>query len=60
MLEYTEDELYEMKRATFEGMTLGSCNVCGYEQEIEPDGNYQCPECGNGKLQSVLIKYGMI
>ena len=60
MDEWTEDELYEMERATFEGVTLGSCNSCGHEQEIEPDGDYPCPECGKGRLQSVLMKYGMI
>jgi hypothetical protein len=54
---------YEMQLAEdaiMDGVTLGSCDACGYEQNVEPDGSYPCPECGKGKLQSVLMKYGLI
>tara|TARA_Y100000310_G_scaffold186420_1_gene186582 strand:- start:2128 stop:2304 length:177 start_codon:yes stop_codon:yes gene_type:complete len=54
---------YEMQLAEdaiMDGVTLGSCNKCGHEQEVEPDASYPCPECKDGKLQSVLMKYGLI
>lgn len=36
------------------------CSKCGYEQEVEPDADYPCPECGVGRLRSPLIVMGMI
>ena len=60
MDEMTEDELYEIERATFDSVTTGKCDECGHEQDVEPDGSYPCPECGKGKLQSILMKYGLI
>jgi predicted RNA-binding Zn-ribbon protein involved in translation (DUF1610 family) len=56
----TEDEMRQCEDATVDGVCEGTCNECGYSQPVEPDASYPCPECGNGKLQSILRKYGII
>jgi len=33
---------------------------CEYETAIEPDGDYQCPECNIGRVTSHLLQYGLI
>jgi len=42
------------------GTVEGECDSCGHTDTVEPDGDYPCSECGEGRLQSPLIKYGMI
>lgn len=36
------------------------CSVCGYSQDVEPDADYPCPECNEGRLVSSLRRAGMI
>ena len=55
-----DNEMQQIEEAMVDGVTLGTCNRCGYEQNVEPDASYPCPECGDGKLQSILRKYGLI
>ena len=38
----------------------GACDVCGYGCSIEPDADYDCPECGEGRLTSPLVTWGLI
>jgi len=33
---------------------------CGHSARIEPDGDYECPECKEGRLVSPLIVEGLI
>ena len=56
----TPEELGQCEDAIMDGRCEGECSECGYSQTVEPDGDYPCPECGEGRIQSVLIKYGMI
>lgn len=44
----------------FDSVQDGECDVCGYATTVEPDADYPCPECGEGRLQSVLIQQGLI
>ena len=36
------------------------CGKCGHSQDVEPDADYPCPECGKGRLVSPLRQLGMI
>jgi len=56
------DELIDEMRGQMFGTGHYSarCGECGYEQDVEPDADYPCPECSEGRLQSALIKMGMI
>lgn len=56
----TEDELSQCEDAILNGVCEGTCDECGHSQTVEPDASYPCPECGKGKLQSILRKYGLI
>ena len=55
-----EQELDAMEQWDMDGTCQGTCNKCGHEQTVEPDGDYPCPECKGGRLQSPLIRAGMI
>lgn len=37
-----------------------TCEKCGHSQDVEPDASYPCPECGEGILESQLMKMGLI
>ena len=37
-----------------------TCKECGYSQDVEPDADYPCPECGKGRMISQLRMYGLI
>ena len=56
----TQEQMQEIEQAMADSVCVGECQECGYSQDVEPDGNYPCPECGDGKLQSPLVKYGII
>jgi len=37
-----------------------TCEKCGYTQNVEPDADYPCTECGEGRLIFPLRIYGLI
>lgn len=43
-----------------QGFDDAECGECGYAARVEPDGDYACPECGDGRLRSSLIDEGLI
>mgnify|MGYP003643477475 CR=1 FL=1 len=43
-----------------QGFDDAECDACGYARTVEPDGDYPCPECGEGRLQSCLVRDGII
>jgi hypothetical protein len=50
----------ELERIMWEGVADVECAVCGYGARIEPDADYPCPECEEGRLVSPLILEGLI
>ena len=42
------------------GCCLGSCDNCSHEMIVEPDANYPCPECEQGRVMSPLLRGGLI
>lgn len=42
------------------GSCEGTCDSCGHEMTVEPDGDYPCPECGKGRVTSPLVRAGLI
>jgi len=56
----TEDEMRQCEDATVDGVCEGTCNKCGHSQPVEPDAYFPCPECKEGKVASILMKYGLI
>ena len=56
----TQEELLQCEAAIMDGVCEGECAECGHSQTVEPDGDYPCPECGEGRLQSILMKHGLI
>jgi len=50
----------ELERIMFDGIAEVECEGCGYEATIEPDADYPCPECPDGRLVSPLILEGLI
>ena len=59
MDEYTIEELEQIMRdGTVEvGCTNPECDLIA---TIEPDGDYQCYQCGVGRLTSPLVLLGLI
>ena len=50
----------ELERIMFDGVAEVECEACGHGATVEPDGDYPCPECGEGRLVSPLILEGLI
>ena len=57
MTTYTNEELEQI---ISEGVAEVECPKCGCWATIEPDADYPCPECGEGRLVSPLILAGLI
>ncbi len=55
-----EDIMRQLDDAIVDGVCEGTCNKCDYSQDVEPDAYFPCPECKDGKVASILIKYGLI
>lgn len=36
------------------------CDACGHCATVEPDADYECYECGEGRLTSPLVEEGLI
>ena len=53
-LQEIEDIIFERTHAH------AKCEECGYNQDVEPDADYPCPECGKGQLISPLRAMGLI
>ena len=49
-----EDIIFDREHAN------ATCEVCGYNQDVEPDADYKCPECNKGRLISPLRQLGLI
>lgn len=43
-----------------EGAVDVDCTECGHAARIEPDGDYPCTECADGRLVSPLVEAGLI
>ena len=43
-----------------QGFADVDCTVCEHAARIEPDGDYLCPECKEGRLTSPLIDAELI
>ena len=54
MMQEMEDIIFDRCHAT------ATCNECGYTQNVEPDADYPCNECNNGRLISPLRIHGLI
>jgi len=58
---YTEDEMNRFERIVFDlENDFAECEVCGFSQDVEPDADYPCPECNEGRLTSSMRKAGLI
>jgi len=55
-----EDIQEAMEEILERGCCEAACNKCGYVATVEPDGDYICPECEQGRIQSPLVEAGMI
>ena len=53
-------DIDELEVIMFDGACEATREVCGHTDTIEPDGDYECPECGEGRLTSPLIIMEMI
>jgi rubrerythrin len=53
-------DMDELEAIMNEGVAEVECPVCGYFATVEPDADYPCPECGEGRLVSPLIEEGLI
>ena len=57
----TELELERCEQVMRDGMADVECtDGCGYWSTVEPDADYACHECGEGRLVSPLILHGLI
>jgi predicted Zn-ribbon and HTH transcriptional regulator len=54
------EQTEELLRMMQDDQYYATCKACGYEQEVEPDAEYPCPECKKGRLASPLVEWGMI
>ena len=57
-MKYTIEEL---ELIMSDGMADVDCTAgCGYGGMVEPDADYPCPDCGEGRLISPLVEAGLI
>lgn len=54
------EELEELFDADDDSVFCTSCTVCGEEYDVEPDADFLCGQCGEGRVQSPLIRLGVI
>lgn len=57
MQDFDEQELWDIM---YNGVAEVECAECGYCATIEPDGDYDCPECEEGRLVSPMVELGVI
>lgn len=58
---FDDFDIEELEAIMRDGMVDVECTAgCGHWATIEPDGDYVCAECGEGRLVSPLILAGLI
>lgn len=52
----------ELERIMWDGMVTVDCTNpdCGEAATVEPDADYECYHCGEGRLVSPLVTEGLI
>ena len=55
-------DMEELEEIVSEGVAHVGCTnpACNYSDNVEPDGDYECPECHVGRLTSPLVELGLI
>lgn len=53
-------DISEMEEIMANGFADVQCDHCGYEARVEPDCSDECPECGEGTLESPLVTHCLI
>jgi rubrerythrin len=53
-------DIAELEQIMWDGVAEVECPACGYFATIEPDADYPCPECEEGRLTSPLVAEGLI
>lgn len=53
-------DISEMEEIMANGFVDVVCDHCGYGARVEPDCSDECPECGEGTLESPLVTHGLI
>lgn len=57
----TNAQIRRLERILDEGSVDVSCTAkCGNTATVEPDADYECAECGEGRLTSPLVRLGLI
>lgn len=54
------EDIAKFERIMSDGFEDVECPECGEFSRVEPDADYPCPECNEGRLQSSLIIEGLI
>jgi len=58
---FTKEEMDRFVRIVFDlENDSAECDKCGFSQDVETDADYPCPECGEGRLTSLMRKAGLI
>jgi ribosomal protein S27E len=53
-------DVEHFKRIMWDGFVDVDCTDCDHAERIEPDGDYPCTECADGRLVSPLVEAGLI
>jgi predicted Zn-ribbon and HTH transcriptional regulator len=60
-LEYGYDDVLDLlEEYGMDSICPGICRNCGYVDDVEPDADYVCHECGKGRMQSAMILVGVV
>ena len=51
---------HDLEKVMMDGYADVDCTECDHAARIEPDGDYPCTECADGRLVSPLIEAGLI
>ena len=57
---YDLPNYHECEKVMMEGQADVECDKCGHCARIEPDGDYPCTACSNGRLVSPLVIAGLV
>jgi len=59
--DFDDFDLELAQQINYDGFADVECSAgCGHAARIEPDADYECPECGEGRLTSPLRAWGII
>lgn len=57
----TSAQIRRLEKILEDGVVTVKCSAkCGHSAEVEPDADYECGECGEGRLTSPLVRLGLI